>query len=147
MFQCLWTSQEDVMQSLSLKSDCCSAQTRPPRICDSQPRWSVDSITSQPPQPVSTAAREPSKEENPTSNISITSCRLFSNMDPREKEEMIQNILQEKHHPIIRMGHSVYLLFVPGNENLNSFIPVEQSVWFSLSKRVKSRLVLCLSWT
>lgn len=37
-------------------------------------------------QPVSTAAREPSKGENHTSSISVTSCRFFfPNMDPREK--------------------------------------------------------------
>lgn len=130
------------MPNSPLKSDCFSAQTRPPRISDSQPRCSGDSITSQLPQPVSMAARKPSKEKNSTSSTSITSCRLFSNMDPKEKGEIIQNILEDKHHH--RMGHSVYLLFVPGNKNLNSFIPVEQSVWYSLSKKVKSRLVLCL---
>lgn len=90
-------------------------------------------------QPVSMAAREPSKGENHTSSISVTRCRFFSNPDPREQGEMIQNILEEKHH--CSMGHSVYLLFVSGNNDLNSFIPEEQSVRWSLSKTVKSRLV------
>lgn len=55
---------------------------------------------------------------------------------------MIQSILEEEHH--CRMGHSVYLLFVSGNRNLNSFISETQSVWSFSSKKVKSRLVLCL---
>lgn len=65
--------------------------------------------------------------------------QVFSKPDPREQGEMIQNILEEQHH--CRTGHSVYLLFVSGNNELNSFIPEEQSVRWSLSKKVKSRLV------
>lgn len=140
LFQRAWISQENITLSSTLVSGCV---TQPgPDLPGSLTHGLAAAATASHHsslQPVSTAAREPSKGENRTSSISVTRCRFFSDPDPREQEEMIQNILEEKHH--CRMGHSVYLLFVSGNNGLNSFIPEEQSVWWSLSKTVKSRLV------
>lgn len=135
----MWISQENIRLSSILQSGCV---TQPgPDLPASLTHGLAAAATASHHsslQPVSTAAREPSKGENRISSISVTRCRFFSNPDPREQGEMIQNILEEQHH--CRMGHSVYLLFVSGND-LNSFIPEEQSVRWSLSKKVKSRLV------
>lgn len=140
LFQREWISQENITLSSAPPSGCV---TQPgPDLPGSLTHGLAAAATASHHsslQPVSTAAREPSKGENRTSSISVTRCRFFSDPDPREQEEMIQNILEEKHH--CRMGHSVYLLFVSGNNGLNSFIPEEQSVQWSLSKTVKSRLV------
>lgn len=97
LFQCLWTAQENILHSSPLKSDWVP-----------QPRLDLPgclthglaaAVTASPLSHCSLfPAREPSKAEEPTSSIPVTSCRLFSNIDPREKGEMIQNILEDKHH-------------------------------------------------
>lgn len=137
LFQRVWISQENITLSSTLQSGCVTQSG--PDLPGSMTHGLATASHHSSLQPVSTAAREPSKGENRISSISVTRCRFFSSPDPREQGEMIQNILEEKHH--CRMGHSVYLLFVSGNNDLNSFIPEEQSVPWSLSKTVKSRLV------
>lgn len=118
------------------------ARSRPPW---SRCRCMGDSITSQLTAACFHGSERAIKGRKPHFQYLRNQMQVFFQHGPQREGEMIQSILEEKHH--CRMGHSVYLLFVSGSKDLNSLIPEEQSVWCFLSKKVKSRLVLSLLWT
>lgn len=86
LFQHAWISQENITLSSTLQSGCVTqpGPDLPGSLTHSLAAAATASHHSSL-QPVSTAAREPSKGENHTSSISVTRCRFFPTRTPESK--------------------------------------------------------------